>query len=126
VVKKLNSIVFPISTKKQPSLIARSSWQIFICHNKVGGFRQVAFKNDKILFTRLISSAIGESPDFVVGNIEQEVQNSFEYLKRLSLKEGENCDIYFIVSQEVKNRLIKVKFKSKILLYLLLMSWEKS
>lgn len=78
-------------------------WQLLVLHSKVGGFRQVVFKNGKILFTRL-TQPIGELvPEVVAGNIEQEAINTIEYLKRLSYSEQDGLDAYVVASQEIKN-----------------------
>jgi hypothetical protein len=77
----------------------------------VSGFRQVAFKEGKLLFTRQISLASNESADFIAGSIEQEVLNSLEYLKRLSLKDKDDLDLILIVSKEIKASLSKIKLK---------------
>lgn len=84
-------------------------WQLFVVHNKVSGFRQVTYLNRKIVFTRHLNISLSESNNFIAGNIEQEVSNSVEYLKRLSLKEKDQLDLYIIVSSEIKNSLLKLK-----------------
>jgi hypothetical protein len=113
VIQKLSNLLSLEVTKSKIEYSEENpKWQILICHNKVSGFRQVAFKNGKLVFTRLITSTMGESPDFVVGNIEQEIQNSIEYLKRLSLRDEDQYDLYFIVASDIKTRLVKVKFKA--------------
>jgi hypothetical protein len=113
VVQKLSNLLsLEVSKSKIQYSEENPKWQIFICHNKVSGFRQVAFKNGKLVFTRLITSTMGESPDFIVGNMEQEIQNSIEYLKRLSLRDEDKYDLYFIIANDIKTRLVKVKFKA--------------
>jgi hypothetical protein len=112
-VKDLNKIFFSEKKKKQSKEdLQKADWKLFISHNKVGGFRQVALKNEKILFTRQINVHNDETPNFIAGTIEQEISNSFEYLKRLSLKDSDNLDMYIIVSKEIKNSLQKIKLKA--------------
>ncbi|MBN8531142.1 MAG: hypothetical protein J0L97_04690 [Alphaproteobacteria bacterium] len=77
-------------------------WQILVSHNKVGGFRQVVVRDGKLVFTRL-AQPIGESiPEVIAGNIEQEIQNTTEYLKRLGFKEDSQCTAYILVSEDIK------------------------
>ena len=62
-------------------------WELLVLHNKVGGFRIVAFKNGKLIFTRLAQNLIGDNiPEIIVGNMEQEISNTVEYLRRLTFK----------------------------------------
>lgn len=82
--------------------------QIFVSANKAsGGFRQVAFKNGKIVFTRLIAFTEDKYADVVAGNIEQDLLSSIEYLKRSTLKEGSLLNIYIVVSPDIKAALEK-------------------
>lgn len=79
-----------------------SDWQILITHNRVGGFRQVVYRNNEIVFTR-ISQPVGEpSAEVIAGNIEQETLNTIEYLRRLGFADEEGLDIYIIASSDVK------------------------
>ncbi|MFN7094243.1 MAG: hypothetical protein ACK4M7_02665, partial [Burkholderiales bacterium] len=110
--RQLNSLFFPKKLKflkqKQEdssSVKEKSLWQMLVTHDKVGGIRQVAFYNEKVVFTRMITLPSDLLPDIIAGHIEQELLNSFEYLKRLSLKEGEAVDLYIIVAQDIKRSL---------------------
>ncbi|KKB96681.1 hypothetical protein SZ25_00237 [Candidatus Arcanobacter lacustris] len=98
----------PAIVKKDKSTPNANHWQLFITHNKVTGFRQVAFKNNKLSFTRQISVDNTETSNFIAGTIEQEAINIFEYLKRLSLQESDKIDIYVIVSKDIKKALQKI------------------
>ena len=112
-IKKINLTLFPKLTKHTPLADRPSEWQLIMTNDKVGGFRQVAFKNSKIAFTRLIAIDNMESPAFIAGSIEQEIANSIEYLKRISYKDTDKLDIYIITSSEIKNFLVKIKFKAE-------------
>lgn len=80
-------------------------WQLLVSHHKVGGFRQVVFKNGKLVFTRLAQS-IGESnPEVIAGNIEQEIINTQEYLKRMGLQDPATCSVIILASSEIKQLL---------------------
>lgn len=78
-----------------------SPWQLLISHNKVSGFRQIVIHDGKLVFTR-VSQAIDDAiPAVIAGNIEQEIINTIEYLKRLEFKENRELDATVIVSQDV-------------------------
>jgi hypothetical protein len=88
-------------------------WQLLVAHNKVGGgFRQVAFRNGKVVFTRLINVDSEESPNFLAGSIQQEIINSVEYLKRLSFEDEDYLDLYVVVAQQMKNSLRQLSLKA--------------
>ncbi len=88
----------------------RSQWQILVCHNKVGGFRQVVLKNGKLIFTRLTQAVNESQPEVLAGNVEQEILNTIEYLKRLSYNPKTGLDIYIIVAQEIKSSISTLRF----------------
>lgn len=88
-----------------------STWQLLVCHNKVGGFRQVIFKDGRLTFTRLAQPIGNTSPEVVAGNIEQEIGNTIEYLKRLSYNEDHGLDCFLIVSSEIKRFIDSQKIK---------------
>ncbi|MES2985014.1 MAG: hypothetical protein V4735_07500 [Pseudomonadota bacterium] len=76
-------------------------WQLLISHNKVSGFRQVVFNENRLMFTR-VSQAIDDAiPAVIAGNIEQEIINTIEYLKRLGFNENSDLDATVIISQDV-------------------------
>jgi hypothetical protein len=77
------------------------AWQLLISHNKVSGFRQVVTHNGKLIFTR-VSQAIDDAiPAVIAGNIEQEIINTIEYLKRLEFRDSADLEATVIVSQDV-------------------------
>jgi len=76
-------------------------WQLLISHNKVSGFRQVVIHNGKLIFTR-VSQAIDDAiPAVIAGNIEQEIINTIEYLKRLDFRESDELEATVVASQDV-------------------------
>lgn len=88
-----------------------AKWKFFISHNKVGGFRQVVLQNGRIIFTRM-AQPIGEStPEVLAGNIEQEMQSTMEYMKRLSYDPSQGLDILIIAASSLKPVIDKSKFK---------------
>lgn len=78
-------------------------WKFFVSHNKVGGFRQVILKDDRIIFTRLIQPVGDVTAEVVAGNIEQEMASTVEYMKRLSFNIQQGLDIYVIASADINN-----------------------
>lgn len=89
-----------------------TKWRILVSHHKVGGFRQVVLKEGRLVFTRL-AQPIGETvPEVIAGNIEQEVQNTIEYIRRLSFTEQAGLELFIIVSQEIKNAIEPAKLKA--------------
>lgn len=76
-------------------------WRLMLSHNKVSGFRQVVTHNGKLIFTR-VSQAIDDAiPAVIAGNIEQEIINTIEYLKRLEFRDSAELEATVIVSQDV-------------------------
>jgi len=89
-----------------------ASWQILVTHNKVSGFRQVVLKDGKLVFTR-VSQAIDEGVAAVVaGNIEQEILNTIEYLRRLGFDDNMPYDLVVVTAQEVKEVLDVGRFQA--------------
>ena len=87
-----------------------AKWKFFVSHNKVGGFRQVVLRDGRIIFTRM-SQPIGEStPEVIAGNIEQEMQSTIEYMKRLTFSADAGLDVYIIASSAIKPLVDQHKF----------------
>ena len=85
------------------SFSKKSAVELVVSHNKVSGFRQVIVKDGEFFFQ--ISNPVGGiNPGVVVGNIEQEIQNTLEYLRRW-LQEGDPVDVFVLASQEVKEKM---------------------
>jgi len=87
-------------------------WELFLSHHKTGGFRQVAFHDGKIIFSRLLNNINHPDPDVVAGNIEQEISNSIEYLVRLSISGEESVDMYLILSEDIQKYIRIEKLKA--------------
>jgi hypothetical protein len=89
-----------------------SEWQLLVSHHKVGGFRQVILKNGRLTFTRLAQPIGDSAPAVIAGNIEQEVQNTIEYLKRLGYTEQSGLDTFIICSSGIKESIAPDKLFS--------------
>ncbi len=87
-------------------------WQLLVSHHKVSGFRQIVLKNGKLVFTR-VTQAIDDSVSAVIaGNIEQEIINTLEYLRRLGFNENNSIEMLVIASQDVKETLDLRRFSA--------------
>lgn len=96
-----------------PAESSPAQWQILVSHHKVSGYRQVVLKDGKLIFTRLTQGLNESSPDVAAGNVEQEIQNTIEYLRRLSFNDAAGLDIFVIVSQEIKERIDVRRFNTR-------------
>ncbi|MDX2094861.1 MAG: hypothetical protein SFW64_02870 [Alphaproteobacteria bacterium] len=76
-------------------------WQLLISHNKVSGFRQVVMHDGKLIFTRVSQAMDDAIPAVIAGNVEQEIINTIEYLKRLEFHDNAELDATIIISQDV-------------------------
>ena len=103
----VESIKLVQELKAQLSDVAPPEWEILLLHNKTGGFRIITFRNEKLIFARLAQNLIGESiPEVVVGNLEQELQNTFEYLKRLGFRtDNSSSKVTVVASTELLEKL---------------------
>ncbi len=90
-----------------------TQWQILVSHDKVGGFRQIVLKDGKLIFTRLTQSMGDVMPEVMAGSVEQELQNTIEYLRRLSYDERSGLEIYIVVAQEIKDAIDENKLKAQ-------------
>ncbi len=111
--KKKTSFSLPVFGKaKKSDDNGATHWDILVVHNKTGGFRQVVLKNNSLVFTRMAQSAGDEKPVVLAGNIEQEIRNTIEYLKRLSFNETSELTILSIVGQDIKEHLSTESFSA--------------
>jgi hypothetical protein len=101
------------SAKKKEADTSPIRWEVLVVHNKTGGFRQVVLKNGMLIFTRMAQSFGEEKPTIVAGNIEQEIHNTIEYLKRLSFTETSELIVTIIVGQEIKDHLSTSAFNAQ-------------
>jgi len=78
-------------------------WQVLVSHNKVGGFRQIVLRHGKLVFTRMAQPFGDSLPEVLAGNIEQEMINTFEYLKRMGLQDTIDISVAIIASEAIRN-----------------------
>lgn len=80
-------------------------WQFVISYNKVSGFRQVILRNGRIALTR-VGQPVGElTPEVIAGNIEQESQNTMEYLKRMGYQPQDELHYYVIAAEAINQHI---------------------
>lgn len=91
-----------------------AQWKLLVCHDKVSGFRQIVLKDNQLVFTRLTQAPAEAEPGVSAMNIEQEVLNTIEYLKRLSYNDQAGLELYVIASQDINNEIdpgnLKLRF----------------
>ncbi len=78
-------------------------WQLLISHHKVSGLRIIVLRDGKLAFTR-VSQAVGEAVAAVIaGNVEQEIQNTIEYIRRLGYTESSGLEVFALLAAEVRD-----------------------
>ncbi len=93
--------------------ITPPKWDILVLHNKTGGFRQVVLKDNKLVFTRMAQCNPNVKPSVMAGNVEQEVKNTIEYLKRLAFSQGSELNIIIIIGDDIKANISTTIFNAK-------------
>ncbi len=89
-----------------------SEWKFFVSHNKVGGFRQVILRGGRIIFTRLAQPLADANTEVIAGSIEQEMQSTIEYMKRLSYTPQSGLDVYILASSHIRDAIDVRKFNA--------------
>lgn len=87
-------------------------WQLLVTHNKVSGFRQVVLREGRLVFTRVTQAIDDGVAAVVAGNIEQEIINTLEYLRRLGFQSAAEIELTVIAGQEVKDTLDLNRFQA--------------
>jgi hypothetical protein len=95
---------------KSVSAAPAHDWQLLVTHNKVSGFRQVVTYKGKLAFTRVTQAMDDAIPAVTAGNIEQEIINTIEYLKRLEFENADGLDIIVVAAAEVNESLDLKRF----------------
>ena len=109
IAKDINKVLFKGDVESR-------KWQVIVTFNKTGGFRQVVLQDGKVVFTRLIRMGNETMPDIIAGNVEQEIINTIDYLRRLGFSDDHGMNIILIVSSELKASLETTKIRGKPLL----------
>lgn len=91
-----------------------SDWKFFVSHNKVSGFRQVILHKGRVVFTRMAQPVGEATAEVMAGNIEQEMLNTIEYMRRLSFDPQDGLDVYIIASAAIREALDTAKFDATV------------
>lgn len=88
----------------------KAPWQILFIHTKVGGFRQIVLHEGKLVFTRLSQVTDESNNAFIAGSVEQEIQNTLDYLRRFDLDNNQKVETYVIIAPDVKEQVDMDRF----------------
>lgn len=72
---------FSATGRKQAPKEKKDIWELLILQNSVSGLREAAFKNGKLIFTRLLNNG-SNFPNFIL-KFKDDLLKTIEYLKRL-------------------------------------------
>lgn len=86
------------------------NWKIIVVATKTGGYRQVVFKENKMVFTCLVSFTHDNLPGIIAGGIYQEVQNTIRFLTKFGLKKNDLIDLCMVVPEDIKTSLSVISF----------------
>ncbi len=88
------------------------SWQLLVSHHKVSGFRQIVLRDGRLAFTRVTQAIDDALPAVIAGNIEQEIMNTLEYLRRLGFTENNTLEMIVVAAQEVQETIDLKRFNA--------------
>lgn len=106
-------LMFPIEMSNMAKKILAknpNNWKIMVAATKTGGYRQVVMKDNKMVFTRLISFANDNLPGIIAGGIYQEIQNTIQSLAKFGFKRNDPIDLCIIVQENIKASLSVISF----------------
>ncbi|XGA07979.1 MAG: hypothetical protein U0X86_000112 [Wolbachia endosymbiont of Xenopsylla cheopis] len=106
---EMASILNAISAQKEIESDG-NNWNIIVAYTKTGGFRQLVTKDNKMIFTRVISSTDSILPNVIAGSVYQEVKNTIQYLGRFGFQKNDTVDLHIVVPQDIKLGLMAIKF----------------
>lgn len=95
-VSNLNKSLLKLKPAEKPK-----EWQFFVTANKTGGYRQIVLYKDKVIFTRLVRAGKDTVVDIVAGNIEQEILNTVDYMRRLGFDSDSDISICAVLPKEL-------------------------
>ncbi|WP_174133861.1 hypothetical protein [Wolbachia endosymbiont of Atemnus politus] len=87
-----------------------NNWKIIVVATKTGGYRQVVFKGNKMVFTRLVPFTNDSLPGIIAGGIYQEVRNTIRSLTKFGLKKSDPIDLCMVVPENIKTSLSVINF----------------
>ena len=97
--KVLRKLKSKIKFKTQKN---KNYWDIILVRNKVSGFREITFFNNRLVFTRILNEDLTDQEHFNT-QFKENILRTIEYLKRFySNFDDKYLNIYTIVDNEVK------------------------
>ncbi|QOD38311.1 hypothetical protein [Candidatus Wolbachia massiliensis] len=87
-----------------------NNWKIIVVATKTGGYRQVVFRENKMIFTRLVPFTNDNLPGIIAGGIYQEVQNTIRSLTKFGFRKNDPIDLCMVVSEDIKASLSVIHF----------------
>ncbi len=100
---EVEALVRDIDKLRKGSVPAQ--WKMLIAHNKVGGIRQVVYRNNTFIISRLNQPVGAAEAGVIAGNIEQEAANTIEFIRRVGYEEKDGLDLYVICEKDIKSQL---------------------
>jgi len=88
-------------------------WQFLVTSNKTGGYRQVVIYKNRVIFTRLIRTGKDTIVEIVAGNIEQEILNTIDYIRRLGFNDDSEISISAVLPKDIKKSMQDVKINGR-------------
>lgn len=91
--------------------------ELLVTLNKASGFRQTAFWNGKIVFSRILGEMSSTNAQVLAGNIEFQVMQSIDYLSNILRDFDKNAlSLYIVVSSDIASaiRIEKLPTNTKI------------
>jgi hypothetical protein len=88
-------------------------WQFLVTSNKTGGYRQIVLYKNKVIFTRLIRTGKDTIVEIVAGNIEQEILNTIDYIRRLGFSDDDEISVTAVLPKDIKKSMEEVKVGGK-------------
>ena len=77
-------------------------WDILVVSNKCTGVRISIFYNDSLVFSRVVKIPFSSLPEVIAGNIEQELLNTIEYIRRIGFQDKDMARAFLVLSENIK------------------------
>jgi hypothetical protein len=89
-----------------------TGWKIYVTNSKVAGIRIIAINNQTMVFSRIVKISYASGPEAIAGNIEQEIANTIEYLRRFDFGDKDYSSVVIITSGKVKDSINQANIKN--------------
>jgi len=101
-----------LENKSENKDLFKKKWQIFVTNTKVSGLRISTFEGGVLVFSRVLRVSYSADSDVLAGNIEQEINNTTEYLRRLDFGDKDTAEVYIIISGKIKDLINQASLKN--------------